>query len=180
MIRPPSTPREWGRGLRCSLTVDPFLGTILLLTEISINWFYFCQTPYQYPHSMLSTKLNYSDRPLPILLNMCFDFQQSTKMRTVHFMQTSKPPKAIERSISLKIRFTNWQGITRPASSIPNFHGQLLLSRPQQTRNSNPFTLFCTNGQVEKVKNSFFRATGTPKSRLHRRIFAKTLAHLQP
>ena len=39
---------------------------------------------------------------------------------------------------------------------------------------------FCTNGQVEKVKSSFFRATGTPKSRPHRHIFAKTLAHLQP
>ena len=76
MIRPHSTPREWGRGLRCSLNVDPFLETILLLTEISINWFYFCQTPHQYPHSLLSTQLNYSDCPLLILLDMCFDFQQ--------------------------------------------------------------------------------------------------------
>ena len=55
---------------------------------------------------------------------------QSTKMRTEYFMQLSKALKATRRSMSLKAKFTNLQGITGPASSIQSFHGQLLLSRP--------------------------------------------------
>ena len=35
------------------------------------------------------------------------DPAQCTKMRTAHFMQTSKPLKATRKSISLKVKFTN-------------------------------------------------------------------------
>ena len=66
MIRPHSTPREWGRRLRCWP----------LFWNYTIAYWVICQTPYQYPHSMLSTSLNYSDYTLSILLNICFDFQQ--------------------------------------------------------------------------------------------------------